>query len=224
MPPPPRPEALPTAVAIGPRREAAGPPAVVRALRRSFAEMGVTKSVRTLSRLNQSDGFDCPGCAWPDPAPGDRKHAEFCENGAKAVADEATERRVAAEFFAAHSVADLAGRSDYWLGEQGRLTSPLVQARDRGPLRTRQLAGGASSSWPASCGRSRTPTRAVFYTSGRASNEAAFVFQLFARAYGTNNLPDCSNMCHESSGAALGGDHRHRQGRASRSRTSSTPS
>jgi molybdopterin-dependent oxidoreductase alpha subunit len=184
-----------------PRTAAAGLPAVAQSLRSATAQMGVRRTALTLLRVNQNDGFDCPGCAWPEP---DRRHtAEFCENGAKAVAEEATLRRVTPAFFAEHAVADLAGRSGYWLGQQGRLTEPMY------------LAEGATHYEPVSWERAfdivageltalRSPDEAVFYTSGRTSNEAAFLYQLFAREYGTNNLPDCSNMCHESSGSALG--------------------
>jgi molybdopterin-dependent oxidoreductase alpha subunit len=164
--------------------------------------MGVGRSARTLLKLNQVGGFDCPGCAWPEPAPGKRHTAEFCENGAKAVAEEATLRRIGPEFFAEHPVAELAGRSEHWLGQQGRLTTPMVLREgdthyepiswpDAFELIAAELRGLAS------------PDQAAFYTSGRTSNEAAFVYQLFARSFGTNNLPDCSNMCHESSGLAL---------------------
>jgi molybdopterin-dependent oxidoreductase alpha subunit len=184
-----------------PQRAAAGFSGVVHGLTPGLAQMGVGRSARTLLAVNQVGGFDCPGCAWPEPAPGRRQHAEFCENGAKAVAAEATLRRVTPDFFAAHSLDDLAGRSEHWLGEQGRLTTPMV------------LAGSHYQpvSWPAAFSligshlRSIRPDEAAFYTSGRTSNEAAFLYQLFARAYGTNNLPDCSNMCHESSGVALSG-------------------
>ena len=152
-------------------------------------------------RVNQPDGFDCPGCAWPEPH--DTTRLEFCENGAKAVAEEATERRVTADFFASHSIADLAGRSDYWLGQQGRLTEPMH--RPVGAAHYRPISWDGAVAIVAEHLRSlASPDRAVFYTSGRTSNEAAFLYQLFARAFGTNNLPDCSNMCHESSGVALG--------------------
>ncbi|MFE7676461.1 FdhF/YdeP family oxidoreductase [Streptomyces albidoflavus] len=179
---------------------AAGLPAVAHSLRMSARQMGVRRTALTLLRVNQKDGFDCPGCAWPEP---DKRHAaEFCENGAKAVAEEATLRRVTPAFFAEHSVADLAERSGYWLGQQGRLTEPM------------HLAEGADHYTPVSWERAfeliagelkalSSPDEALFYTSGRTSNEAAFLYQLFAREFGTNNLPDCSNMCHESSGSAL---------------------
>lgn len=183
-----------------PQHSAVGLPAITHALRVSQQQMGVRRTALTLLRVNQRDGFDCPGCAWPEP---DKPHtAEFCENGAKAVAEEATLRRVTPDFFAAHSVADLATRSGYWLGQQGRLTHPMY------------LAEGADHYEPVTWERAfdlvgeeltalGSPDEAVFYTSGRTSNEAAFLYQLFAREFGTNNLPDCSNMCHESSGSAL---------------------
>ncbi|WP_435243793.1 FdhF/YdeP family oxidoreductase [Streptomyces cucumeris] len=183
-----------------PPRSAVGLPAVGHSLRIAQQQMGVRRTALTLLRVNQKDGFDCPGCAWPEP---EKRHkAEFCENGAKAVAEEATLRRVTPEFFAAHPVADLATRSGYWLGQQGRLTHPMY------------LPEGATSYEPVSWDRAfgiiaeelgalSSPDEAVFYTSGRTSNEAAFLYQLFAREFGTNNLPDCSNMCHESSGSAL---------------------
>ncbi|MGW2344798.1 FdhF/YdeP family oxidoreductase [Streptomyces sp. NPDC001661] len=183
-----------------PQHHAAGLPAVKHSLKMAREQMGVKRTALTLLRVNQKDGFDCPGCAWPEPE--HRHAAEFCENGAKAVAEEATLRRVTPEFFAAHPVTDLATRSGYWLGQQGRLTHPMY------------LAEGASHYEPVTWERAfdliaedlealSSPDEAVFYTSGRTSNEAAFLYQLFAREFGTNNLPDCSNMCHESSGSAL---------------------
>lgn len=183
-----------------PKDTAAGIPGVTAALRQSYEQMGVRRTALTLLKVNQKDGFDCPGCAWPE---GDHRHlAEFCENGAKAVAEEATTRRVTREFFAAHPVSELAGGSDHWLGQQGRLTEPML------------LREGADHYEPISWDEAfdvlgselkalDSPDEAAFYTSGRTSNEAAFAYQLFARAFGTNNLPDCSNMCHESSGSAL---------------------
>ncbi|MGW6896373.1 FdhF/YdeP family oxidoreductase [Streptomyces sp. NPDC054919] len=182
------------------RRSAAGIPAVAHSLRIAQQQMGLRRTARTLLKVNQKDGFDCPGCAWPE---GDKRHtAEFCENGAKAVAEEATLRRVTPDFFAAHPVADLAGRSGYWLGQQGRITQPmyLPEGADRYEAVTWERAFDIIAE------ELRTldsPDEALFYTSGRTSNEAAFLLQLFAREFGTNNLPDCSNMCHESSGSAL---------------------
>ena len=185
-----------------PKRVAAGVPAVAVALNRSREQMGLMRSVATLAKLNQADGFDCMGCAWPDPDPENRSVAEFCENGAKAVAEEATVRRIGAEFFAAHPISELAGESDYWLGQQGRLTEPLV--RRPGSDHYEPISWDDAFGLAASHLRGlRSPDEAVFYTSGRASNEAAFVYQLFVRAFGTNNLPDCSNMCHESTSVAL---------------------
>ncbi|MFE0361980.1 FdhF/YdeP family oxidoreductase [Streptomyces griseoaurantiacus] len=184
----------------GAQHVAGGLPAVRHSLVMAQQQMGVRRTALTLLRVNQKDGFDCPGCAWPE---GEQRHtAEFCENGAKAVAEEATLRRVTPEFFRAHPVSDLAGRSGYWLGQQGRLTHPMY------------LPEGADHYEPIGWDRAfdivaeelralASPDEAVFYTSGRTSNEAAFLYQLFARELGTNNLPDCSNMCHESSGSAL---------------------
>ncbi|WP_330236648.1 FdhF/YdeP family oxidoreductase [Streptomyces sp. NBC_00566] len=183
-----------------PKHAAAGLPAVGHSLKIAQQQMGVRRTALTLLRVNQKDGFDCPGCAWPEPE--HRHMAEFCENGAKAVAEEATLRRVTPEFFAAHPVADLAGRSGYWLGQQGRLTHPmyLPEGADRYEPVTWERAFDIVAEEIAALG---SPDEAVFYTSGRTSNEAAFLYQLFARELGTNNLPDCSNMCHESSGSAL---------------------
>jgi molybdopterin-dependent oxidoreductase alpha subunit len=185
-----------------PKRSSVGLPAIAETVQYGLEEMGARRTLTTLLEMNKPDGFDCPSCAWADPEPGERKRAEFCENGAKAAAWEATRKRVRAEFFAANSVAALRARDDHWLESQGRLTEPMY------------LAAGASNYVPIAWDdalsliaerlrRLDDPNRAVFYTSGRASNEAAFVYQLLARRLGTNNLPDCSNMCHESSGTAL---------------------
>jgi molybdopterin-dependent oxidoreductase alpha subunit len=188
-------------VATGAEHEAAGVRAVLVSLQRGLQQMGAVRTAATLARLNQRHGYDCPGCAWPEEH-GGRKLAEFCENGAKAVAEEATRRVVTPEFFARHSITDLESRPEYWLSQQGRLTEPVVLRPgddhyrpidwdDAYRLIADELHALAS------------PNEAVFYTSGRTSNEAAFLYQLMVRSYGTNNLPDCSNMCHESSGAAL---------------------
>jgi molybdopterin-dependent oxidoreductase alpha subunit len=186
----------------GQQDHAAGPTAVAVSLKRAVEQMGVRRTAQTLLKLNQTDGFDCQGCAWPDPSPEHRHTAEFCENGAKAVTDEATMRLVGRDFFAAHPIAELRERSDYWLGQQGRIVEPMV------------LRAGSSHYEPISwddafamiakhLNELDSPDQAVFYTSGKVSNEAAFVYQLFVRAYGTNNLPDCSNMCHESTSVGL---------------------
>ena len=188
-------------ISTGPEREAAGVKAVMVSLKRGLESMGVFRTAASLIRLNQRKGFDCPGCAWPEEH-GGRKFAEFCENGAKAVAEEATKRVVTPEFFARHSVAELEAKPEYWLSQQGRLTHPMV------------LRPGADHYQPIEWADAYrliadelraldSPNEAVFYTSGRTSNEAAFLYQLLVRSFGTNNLPDCSNMCHESSGAAL---------------------
>jgi molybdopterin-dependent oxidoreductase alpha subunit len=180
---------------------AGGIPAIVSSMKHALGEAGPVRGTRLLLALNQKHGFDCPGCAWPDPD-GHRSITEFCENGAKAIAEEGTTKEVGPEFFARHSVRELGERSDFWLGKQGRLTHPMV------------LLPGASHyqsiNWDAAyaliaehLNALNSPQEAVFYTSGRASNEAAFLYQLFVREYGTNNLPDCSNMCHESSGSGL---------------------
>ncbi|WP_432103352.1 FdhF/YdeP family oxidoreductase [Streptomyces sp. bgisy091] len=182
------------------QHSAAGLPAVAHTLRTAQQQMGVRRTARTLLKVNQKDGFDCPGCAWPE---GEKRHtAEFCENGAKAVAEEATLRRVTPDFFAAHPLADLAGRSGYWLGQQGRITQPvyLPEGADRYEAITWERAFEIIAEELTAL---TSPDEALFYTSGRTSNEAAFLLQLLAREYGTNNLPDCSNMCHESSGSAL---------------------
>ena len=185
-----------------PKHYAAGVPAVAVAMKRGIENMGVTRTARTLLKLNQVDGFDCQGCAWPDPAAGHRHPAEFCENGAKAVAEEATTTHIGPGFFEQNSLEDLQKRTDYWLGQQGRLVHPVVRRRD--------ATHYEPISWDeafALIGESlrglESPDEAVFYTSGKVSNEAAFTYQLFARAFGTNNLPDCSNMCHESTSVAL---------------------
>lgn len=183
-----------------PATEAVGVPAVMHALEMSIEQMGLVRSARTLLRVNQKDGFDCPGCAWPEE---DKRHiAEFCENGAKAVAEEATVRRVSADFFAKHSIADLLGHDDYWLGQQGRLVEPMIL--DEGATHYRPASWDEALDLIAEELRGLdSPDEAIFYTSGRTSNEAAFLYQLLVRGLGTNNLPDCSNMCHESSGVAL---------------------
>jgi molybdopterin-dependent oxidoreductase alpha subunit len=187
-------------VKVGPPEDhAAGLSAVVRSLKHLKAQTGLVRGGRTLTHLNQVDGFDCPGCAWPEGE--HRRPAEFCENGVKAVAEEITERRITADFWAAHAVSDLRGRDGYWLGQQGRLTEPVYKAP--GADHYEPVTWDRALDLVADELRATTPDRAVFYTSGRTSNEAAFLYQLLVRGYGTNNLPDCSNMCHESSGTAL---------------------
>jgi molybdopterin-dependent oxidoreductase alpha subunit len=185
-----------------PETYAVGWPGIIQTVRYGAEEMGVRRGVSTMLKLNQVKGFDCPSCAWPDPHPKDRKKAEFCENGAKATSWEATTDRVTREFFSTNAVSELLRSDAHTLEHHGRLTEPMY------------LAPGADHYTPIEwddafrliANRLRalpSPNNAAFYTSGRASNEAAFVFQLLARRFGTNNLPDCSNMCHESSGTAL---------------------
>ena len=180
---------------------AAGIPAATSSMVHGIKKMGVAKTIKTLTTVNQPTGFDCPGCAWPDP-----KHAttfEFCENGAKAVADEAMKGNVNPNFFSKYTVQELSAKSDYWLNKQGRITDPMIlrKGEDKySPISWSDafevIANGINESGD--------PNRSVFYTSGRTSNEAAFLYQLFVRSLGTNNMPDCSNMCHESSGTGLG--------------------
>jgi molybdopterin-dependent oxidoreductase alpha subunit len=192
----------PALVQIKPASKVAGGiPAIIATAKTAWTEMGVTRGLRTLLKLNQKNGFDCPGCAWPEPDD-ERSHAEFCENGAKHVADEATTRRVTPEFFRQWSVADLSLQSDHWLGKQGRITTPMVLRR--GTTHYEEIGWDDAFALIAhELNSLNHPDEAIFYTSGRTSNEAAFLYQLFVRQFGTNNLPDCSNMCHESSGSAL---------------------
>ncbi|WP_234859544.1 FdhF/YdeP family oxidoreductase [Aquimarina aquimarini] len=184
-----------------PATYAAGLPAVKVALQHVFKEMGVVKSMNVLSRMNQKEGFDCPGCAWPDPDK-PSKLGEYCENGAKAIAEEATNQRVNKEFFAKYSVEELSNWSDYQIGKSGRLTDPMILKL--GSIYYEPISWQESYELIASeLHKLNSPDEGVFYTSGRSSNEAAFLYGLFIRAFGTNNMPDCSNMCHESSGVAL---------------------
>ena len=182
------------------KKTAAGIPAALSSLNHGIRKMGLTKTVRSLLMVNQKDGFDCPGCAWPDPE--HRTSFEFCENGAKAVADEAMKAKVDAAFFKKHSVSELLNKSDYWLNSQGRIAQPMILKQDSKhyqPIDWSDALDVISDSIQAM----DAPQRGVYYTSGRTSNEAAFLYQALVRALGTNNLPDCSNMCHESSGKAL---------------------
>ncbi len=185
-----------------PSSAAAGLTAVRITTQIALGAMGAVRGAQLLLQVNQKDGFDCQSCAWPSPD-GERHTFEFCENGAKAVADEATLKRITAEFFEHHAVAELAAQSDHWLNAQGRLTEPMVLRAGA----THYAPIGWDEAFALIAAELRalpTPDAAAFYTSGRTSNEAAFLWQLFVRQFGTNNLPDCSNMCHESSGVALG--------------------
>ncbi|PHQ60032.1 MAG: hypothetical protein COC08_07905 [Maribacter sp.] len=184
-----------------PLEHAAGILGVKAALNHAFKEMGIVRATRALSKMNQKDGFDCPSCAWPDPEK-PSKLGEFCENGAKALADEATMQHIGADFFRKYSVEELSQRTDYELNKFGRITEPLIL--EKGSMYYEPISWeGAYERIAAELHKLSSPDEAIFYTSGRSSNEAAFLYGLFARAFGTNNMPDCSNMCHESSGVAL---------------------
>ena len=185
------------------KKWAAGIPAVYESAKDVLAETGFVRGMDGLFHMNKKGGFDCPGCAWPDPDDDRSPIAEYCENGAKALAEEATTKKLTAEFFAQNSVADLAKLNDYEIGKKGRIAQPVY------------LPKGAAHYEPISWDDAfkkiaqklnglKSPNEAAFYTSGRTSNEASFTYQLFVKEFGTNNMPDCSNMCHESSGVALG--------------------
>ena len=188
---------------LGPiRHDAVGIPAILSSFRHTFAEAGIIRGLKALARVNQKGGFDCPSCAWPDPDDERSGIAEYCENGAKAVAEETTTKKLTPDFFEKHSVEDLAKLTDRDIGSQGRIAQPMFLPKNATHYQP--------TSWDDAFTRIadvlnslKDPNHAVFYTSGRTSNEAAYLYQLFAREYGTNNLPDCSNMCHESSGSAL---------------------
>ena len=183
-------------------KTAVGVKAIVSALTHVKNEVGVAKGIQLLSKINQINGFDCPGCAWPDPDEKRAFLAEYCENGAKAIAEEATKNKVSPIFFATNSVQELSELSDYEIGKSGRITHPMYLPEGKDNYEeiswenAFKIIGEELNSL-------ESPNEAIFYTSGRTSNEAAFLYQLFVRQFGTNNLPDCSNMCHESSGAAL---------------------
>ena len=180
---------------------AAGAKAVEEVMECSLRQSGVKNTLGTFHKLNQTDGFDCQSCAWPNPDK-ERSFAEFCENGFKAVTFETQDKRLDRQFFIDHSVAELGQKSEYWLGHQGRLTEPMILR----PGATHYEPIGWDEAFKTIADELKqlsSPDEAVFYTSGRASNETAFLYQLFVRAYGTNNMPDCSNMCHESTSVAL---------------------
>lgn len=185
-----------------PTEKAAGIPGIVTALKHAGTYMEWGQAVKTMFKLNQKGGIDCPGCAWPDPDDERSRLGEYCENGVKAIAEEASKKKIGADFFAQHPISEMLGWSDFEIGKKGRLCEPMY------------LRPGSEHyepiSWEAAfdliaehLNALPSPDEAVFYTSGRTSNEAAFLYQLFVREFGTNNLPDCSNMCHESSGVAL---------------------
>lgn len=181
---------------------AAGPLAVKVAMKHIFDEMNAGDAFKALFAMNQKKGFDCPGCAWPDPDDKRSVLGEYCENGAKALAEEATTRKVDEAFFQQHGLTELQTWSDYKLGKSGRLLDPMIKRKAQDHYEkisweeAFQIITQHLKALP-------DPNQAIFYTSGRSSNEAAFLYSLFIRRYGTNNMPDCSNMCHESSGVAL---------------------
>ena len=185
-----------------PKEKAVGIPAIISSVKHMAKYMDPIDAFKLSLKINQKGGFDCPGCAWPDPDDDRSAIGEYCENGIKAIAEEATKKSLTAEYFANHSVAEISKLSDFEIGKLGRLTEPMIlkngathyepiQWEDAFSLIAKELNALA------------TPDDAIFYTSGRTSNEAAYLYQLFIRAFGTNNLPDCSNMCHESSGVGL---------------------
>lgn len=179
---------------------AAGIKAVAIATKMILNSMKPGKAFHLLGKLNQKNGIDCPGCAWPDPKKRS-KLGEYCENGVKAIAEEATDSTIGNEFFAKYSIDELYEQSDYWLGQKGRLTQPMILEDGK---HYRPISWDKAFQTVAEhLNQLNNPDEAIFYTSGRTSNEAAFLYQLFVRMYGTNNLPDCSNMCHESSGIGL---------------------
>ena len=180
---------------------AAGTTAITESMKHAFGKMGVVRGTRGLLNLNQKGGIDCQSCAWPDPD-GKRTVAEFCESGAKAMADEGTNKHITTEFFDRYPVDELREKDDFWLNSQGRLTVPVVL--EKGASHYRPIGWDDAFDLIANELNSlSSPDEAIFYTSGRTSNEAAFLYQLFVRQFGTNNMPDCSNMCHESSSVAL---------------------
>ena len=197
------PEKLLDLKATGPKRWAAGVPAVVAALSDVMEEGIPLRGTRALFAMNQRGGFDCPSCAWPDPDDDRSPVGEYCENGAKALAEEATAKKVTAEFFASYSVAELAELTDFEIGKKGRLTEPMYLPE--GGTHYQPISwDDAFAKIAAHLKALDSPDEAIFYTSGRTSNETSFLYQLFVREFGTNNMPDCSNMCHETSGTALG--------------------
>lgn len=181
---------------------AAGITAVAVSLRHLFKYMKPSNILKGTLKINQKGGFDCSGCAWPDPDDERSVLGEYCENGMKALAEEAQKNSIGKDFFSKHPISELLKLSDFELGKQGRLGEPLILEKGQSHYKpidwpqAFQIIADELNALP-------DPDHALFYTSGRTSNEAAFLYQLLVRAFGTNNLPDCSNMCHESSGVAL---------------------
>jgi molybdopterin-dependent oxidoreductase alpha subunit len=185
-----------------PKKEAAGMTAIVSSAKHLLAEMGVGRATQVMLNLNQKGGIDCPGCAWPDPDDERSRLGEYCENGAKAIAEEATSKKLTPDFFAQYSIAEMGEWSDYEIGKKGRIAQPMILAENSThytPIEWDEAFRLIAAELHAL----NSPDEAIFYTSGRTSNEAAFLYQLFVRIFGTNNLPDCAHLCHESSGVAL---------------------
>jgi molybdopterin-dependent oxidoreductase alpha subunit len=186
-----------------PKKWAAGIPAVLASGSDMLQESGFLRGMEGLFHMNKKGGFDCSSCAWPDPDDDRSPIAEYCENGAKAFAEEATTKKLTAEFFAQNSVADLAKLNDFEIGKKGRIAEPVYLPK--GGTHYQPISwNDAFKKIAAKLNSLASPNEAAFYTSGRTSNEASFIYQLFVKEYGTNNMPDCSNMCHESTGVALG--------------------
>lgn len=185
-----------------PKNWAAGAPAVMHSLEQLVLNASVLRGGRALFTMNQFDGFDCPSCAWPDPDDERSALGEYCENGAKALAEEATSKKIGAEFFKENSVYDLAKMTDFEISQLGRIAEPMYLPK--GAAHYEPITwDNAFKKISEKLNKLDSPDEAIFYTSGRTSNEATWVYQLFAREFGTNNFPDCSNMCHETSGYAL---------------------
>lgn len=201
-PNPENPEQLENIKLDKPKKYAAGWPAISSSVKHVLDEMDFRRGLKVLNKVNKMDGFDCPGCAWPDPDDERSILGEYCENGAKAIAEEATTKAIWADFLKKHSVSELSELDDYRLGKMGRLCEPMYLPK--GGTHYEPISwDGAFEKIAEHLNNLESPDEAIFYTSGRTSNEAAFLYQLFVRQFGTNNLPDCSNMCHESSGVAL---------------------
>ena len=196
-----RPENLGNLKVVEPYDTAAGLPALLDSMKETVSDAGLIRGTKLLLNLNQKGGIDCNSCAWADPD-GERTIAEFCESGAKAIVDEATTKRITPKFFAKYSVKELSKKDEKWLNQQGRITEPMFL--DEGATHYIPITWeNAFKLIAEELNSLNTPDEAIFYTSGRTSNEAAFLYQLFVRQFGTNNLPDCSNMCHESTSFAL---------------------
>lgn len=185
-----------------PKTTSVGMPAIVSAVKQMGKYMDPVDAFKLSLKINQKGGFDCPGCAWPDPDDDRSKLGEYCENGVKAIAEEATKKSITADFFKNNSIQDIAKLSDFEMGKLGRLTEPMVLKKGKNHYEPISW-DNAFQLIAKELNNLKHPDEALFYTSGRTSNEAAYLYQLFVRDFGTNNLPDCSNMCHESSGVAL---------------------